>query len=213
MVKSRPDDRYEAEFWNKGKLVAGIDEAGRGPLAGPVVAASVILPLNFRTDLGINDSKKLTSKVRNDLFDYIKNVAVSWGIGIVDNNKIDEINILQATQLAMKLAVENMSVKPDYLLIDGNYFKEFGIPYKTIVKGDAISVSISAASILAKVTRDRIMEISVAQKYPQYYFEKHKGYGTKLHYECIDKFGICEIHRRSFLKNFIKINEELFANS
>lgn len=180
------------------EVVCGIDEAGRGPLAGPVFAAAVILPEGLE-DIGINDSKKLTEKKRDALFDLICEKAVSYGIGTASETEIDEINILNASFLAMKRAVEQLSVKPDLALVDGNREPHTGIKEYTIVKGDAKSISIAAASILAKVSRDRYMK-GLDEKYPQYQFAKHKGYPTALHYELIKEFGISPVHRRSFLK-------------
>ena len=180
-------------------VVCGVDEAGRGPLAGPVFAAAVILPDGME-DIGINDSKKLSEKKRDALFDIIKEKAIAWSVASADEKEIDEINILNATFLAMKRAVEGLSVKPDAALIDGNRKPGLGIEEMTVVKGDAKSVSIAAASILAKVSRDRyLMELS--KKYPEYQFSKHKGYPTKLHYEMIKEHGISPVHRLSFLKN------------
>lgn len=197
------DYSYEEKAVEKGfKTVCGIDEAGRGPLAGPVYAAAVILPLGLDID-GLNDSKKLTDKKREMLFDVICEKAVDFSIGIADEKEIDEINILNATFLAMKRAVEGLKVKPDYALIDGNQYPHIGgVTEETIVKGDGKSMSVAAASILAKVSRDRFM-LEIAEKYPQYCFEKHKGYGTKLHYEMLEKYGISPVHRKSFLKKFI----------
>ncbi len=180
-------------------VVCGVDEAGRGPLAGPVFAAAVILPEGME-DIGINDSKKLSEKKRDALFDIIKEKAVAWSVASADEKEIDEINILNATFLAMKRAVEGLSVKPDAALIDGNRKPGLGIEEMTVVKGDAKSVSIAAASILAKVSRDRyLMELD--KEYPEYQFSKHKGYPTKLHYEMIKEHGISPVHRLSFLKN------------
>ena len=189
---------FDKDFYNKGlSFVSGIDEAGRGPLAGPVVAAAVILPKDIFID-GVNDSKKLTEKKRNVLFEEIKQKAFSYGIGIVDAKTIDEINILQATFLAMKKALEQLSVTPDLLLIDGNHIiPNLKYNQQAIVSGDAKSACIACASILAKVTRDNMM-LEYAKKYPQYNFEKHKGYGTKAHIEAIEKFGPCPIHRMTF---------------
>ncbi len=181
------------------KVVCGIDEAGRGPLAGPVFAAAVILPDNLG-DLGINDSKKLSEKKRDALFDTIKEKAIAWSVASASEQEIDEINILNATFLAMKRAVEGLSVKPDIALVDGNRKPKTGIEEMTLVKGDAKSISIAAASILAKVSRDRyLMELD--EKYPEYQFSRHKGYPTKLHYEMIKEHGISPVHRLSFLKN------------
>ncbi len=183
------------------KIVCGVDEAGRGPLCGPVCAAAVILPVDCEIE-GINDSKKLSEKKREALYDIIKEKAIAYSIQMVDAKTIDEINILQATFLAMRTAVENLSVKPDVALIDGNGKPGLSIEERTVIKGDAKSVSIAAASILAKVTRDRYC-LEMDKKYPQYAFAQHKGYGTKLHYEKIAEHGICDEHRRTFLKKIL----------
>lgn len=189
----------ESEHFDKGvKLICGVDEAGRGPLAGPVCAAAVILPPFFEIS-GLNDSKKLTDKKRRELFPIIKENAIAYGIAFADHKEIDEINILQATYLAMERAIAQLAVKPELALIDGNRTKDFGIPVQTVVHGDSLSANIAAASILAKVTRDDWME-AIATKYPQYGFEVHKAYGTKAHYAAIDEFGPCPIHRLTFLK-------------
>lgn len=182
------------------KTVCGIDEAGRGPLAGPVYAAAVILPTGLEID-GLNDSKKLSEKKREMLFDIICEKAIAYSVGIATEKEIDEINILNATFLAMKRAVEGLEIKPDYALVDGNRYPNINsdIKEEVVVKGDAKSMSIAAASILAKVSRDRFM-LEMTQKYPEYCFEKHKGYGTKLHYEKLAEFGPSPIHRMSFLK-------------
>ena len=180
--------------------VCGIDEAGRGPLAGPVCAAAVILPPDAVID-GLNDSKKLTDKKRRALYDVITEQAVSFGIAFADEREIDEINILQATFLAMRRAFEQLSVQPDVALIDGNRAPGLSCCERTIVHGDALSASIAAASILAKVTRDRLMEDYDAQ-YPQYGFAVHKGYGTQRHYAALREFGACPIHRQTFLRKF-----------
>lgn len=182
------------------KTVCGVDEAGRGPLAGPVCAAAVILPKDLIIP-GLNDSKKLTEKKRAELYDIITAQAIAYGIALVDEKTIDEINILQATYLAMQNAVKGLSVEPDMILVDGNRAPSFSAPSKTIVKGDSLSASIAAASILAKVTRDRLME-ELDGKYPAYGFAVHKGYGTKRHYEALRTYGPCEIHRMTFLKKF-----------
>ncbi len=181
-------------------ILCGVDEAGRGPLAGPVCAAAVILPPNAEIP-GLNDSKKLTDKKRRELMPVIKEMAIGYGIAFADEKEIDEINILQATYLAMKRAIDMLPVKPDLALVDGNRAGDFGLPVKTVVKGDSLSASIAAASILAKVTRDDLM-LSLAEKYPQYGFEVHKGYGTKAHYAALTEHGPCEIHRMTFLKKF-----------
>lgn len=189
----------EDTYFAKGiSLVCGVDEAGRGPLAGPVCAAAVILPPHIEIP-GLNDSKKLTDKRRRELFPIIQSSALAYGIAFADNREIDEINILQATYLAMERALSMLKIKPEIALIDGNRAKDFGIPVETVVKGDARSASIAAASILAKVTRDDLM-LEMANKYPQYSFEVHKGYGTKAHYAALERNGPCEIHRMSFLK-------------
>lgn len=181
------------------RTVCGIDEAGRGPLAGPVCAAAVILPPDLQIE-GLNDSKKLTEKRREALYDIITREATAYGIAFADEKEIDEINILQATFLAMKRAVSQLGVTPDVALVDGNREPELGgIPVKTIVKGDSLSANIAAASILAKVTRDRFMAEQDAI-YPQYGFAVHKGYGTKAHYAALIAHGPCPIHRRTFLK-------------
>ena len=193
------------EFENKAKekgykYICGVDEAGRGPLAGPVCAAAVILPDNHIIE-GVNDSKKLTEKKREALYDVIKEEALAYSIAFANEKEIDELNILQATYLAMKRAVEGLDIEADYALIDGNRMPPLDIDCETVIKGDAKSESIAAASILAKVTRDRYM-LEMAEKYPEYQFEKHKGYGTKLHYEMLDKYGESEIHRKTFLKTW-----------
>ena len=182
-------------------VVCGVDEAGRGPLAGPVYAAAVILPDGLE-EMGINDSKKMTEKKREALYDIIIENATAYGIGFATETEIDEINILNATFLAMKRAVEAMGVKPDLVLVDGNRKPGTGYEEMTLVKGDAKSISISAASILAKVSRDRYMR-DLAERHPEYKFEQHKGYGTKLHYEMIEQYGILPDHRRSFLKKIL----------
>ena len=195
-------DRYQFEKhgWEQGlKLICGVDEAGRGPLAGPVVAAAVILNPDECIE-GLNDSKKLTEKRREALFDVIKEKALYWGIGQASEKEIDELNILQATFLAMRRAVEVMGVNPELIMVDGNRKPPIDGNVITLVKGDSLSASIGAASILAKVTRDCAM-LELAEKYPEYGFEKHKGYPTKAHYEAIKSCGITDVHRLSFLKN------------
>ncbi|MBQ7130534.1 MAG: ribonuclease HII [Oscillospiraceae bacterium] len=182
------------------KIICGVDEAGRGPLAGPVCAAAVILPPHLEIP-GLTDSKKLTDKKRRELFPIIKEQAIAYGIGMASEKEIDEINILQATFLAMERALAQLNVKPDLALIDGNREKDFGIPVKTVVKGDSLSMNIAAASILAKVTRDDLM-VQQAESYPQYGFEIHKGYGTKAHYAALTEHGPSPIHRMTFLKKF-----------
>ena len=182
------------------RLICGVDEAGRGPLAGPVCAAAVILPEHLQIP-GLNDSKKLTDKKRRELFPVIQEQAVAYGIGLASEQEIDEINILQATFLAMRRALDQLTVRPEIALIDGNRETDFGLPVKTVVKGDSLSANIAAASVLAKVTRDNIM-VELAQQYPAYGFEIHKGYGTKAHYEALRTYGPCPIHRKTFLKKF-----------
>ena len=182
------------------QIICGVDEAGRGPLAGPVCAAAVILPPD--TDIpGLNDSKKLTDKKRRELFPVIKEKALAFGIAFASHEEIDSINILQATYLAMERAMTQLSLKPDLALIDGNRAKDFGLPVKTVVHGDSLSANIAAASVLAKVTRDTYME-EMAEMYPQYGFEIHKAYGTKAHYEALHTHGPSPIHRNTFLKKF-----------
>lgn len=191
--------QYEEKYYSQGiKLVCGVDEAGRGPLAGPVCAAAVILPDHIEIP-GLNDSKKLSDKRRRELFPIIKEQAIAYGIGLADCKEIDEINILQATFLAMERAIQALGVKPDVALIDGNRQKDFGITAETVVHGDSLSASIAAASILAKVTRDDLM-LELAKEYPQYGFDIHKGYGTKAHYAALVEHGPCPIHRMTFLK-------------
>ncbi len=193
---------YEHTAQEQGyELICGVDEAGRGPLAGPVCAAAVILPPDLEIE-GLNDSKKLTEKKRDALYDIITEKALAYGIAMATEQEIDEINILQATFLAMKRAVEQLSLRPSFVLVDGNREPDLGdLPLKTIVKGDSLSANIAAASILAKVTRDRYM-VEMDARYPQYGFAVHKGYGTQKHYEALRQYDACPIHRRSFLKKF-----------
>ena len=189
--------RMERKIRSDGfEFVAGIDEAGRGPLAGPVVAAACILPMEFEIP-GLNDSKKLSEKKRNTLLKMIMDQAVAYSLGICSNQEIDFLNILQATRLAMKRAVEDLVVSPDYLLIDGKDKIDVPVSQKVVIGGDGLCACIAAASILAKVTRDEIM-YDMHEQYPEYCFDKHKGYGTKIHMEALKKFGPCPIHRRSF---------------
>jgi len=191
----------EDSFYAQGvKVICGVDEAGRGPLAGPVCAAAVILPEHIQLS-GLTDSKKLSDKKRRELFPIIKEQAIAYGIGFASQQEIDEINILQATFLAMQRALDALEGKPELALIDGNREKDFGLPVKTVVKGDSLSANIAAASVLAKVTRDDLM-LKLAEEYPQYGFEIHKGYGTKAHYEALREHGPCPIHRMSFLRKF-----------
>lgn len=189
-----------AHFETGVEIICGVDEAGRGPLAGPVCAAAVILPKGLEIP-GLNDSKKLTDKKRRELMPIIKEKAICYGIAFADHNEIDDINILQATFLAMERALSQLPIKPDLALIDGNRQRDFGLPVETVIKGDSRSANIAAASVLAKVTRDDFME-AIALEYPGYGFEIHKGYGTKAHYEALRVLGPCPIHRMSFLKKF-----------
>lgn len=198
-----PDYEFEKAAVNSGfSCICGVDEAGRGPLAGPVCAAAVILPEGAVIE-GLDDSKKLTEKKRERLYDIIKQTAVAYSVAYGTLEEIETVNILEATYLAMNRAIEGLSVKPDFALIDGNRVpRGIKIPCETVVKGDSRSMSIAAASVLAKVTRDRLM-LEYDKKYPEYNFKKHKGYGTKEHTELIKQYGPCEIHRLSFLKNIL----------
>jgi len=182
------------------QCICGVDEAGRGPLAGPVCAAAVILPKGLQIP-GLTDSKKLSDKKRRELYPIIKEQAVAYGIGFASHEEIDDINILQATYLAMERALQQLEGKADLALIDGNRARDFGLNVKTVVKGDSLSASIAAASVLAKVTRDDLM-LELAKTYPQYGFDIHKGYGTKAHYAALTEHGPCPVHRMTFLKKF-----------
>lgn len=190
------DENYAAGY----QMICGVDEAGRGPLAGPVCAAAVILPPHTQIP-GLNDSKKLSDKKRRELFPIICEQALAYGIAFATEQEIDEINILQATFLAMQRALDQLKVRPDLALIDGNRRKDFGLPVKTVVKGDSLSANIAAASVLAKVTRDDLM-VKMAEQFPEYGFEIHKGYGTKAHYAALEQYGPSPIHRMTFLKKF-----------
>lgn len=192
---------YEKEAEKKGIVLCGIDEAGRGPLAGPVCAAAVILDPANRIE-GLDDSKKLSEKKRDRLYDEIISNALSYGVAFSSHEEIDDINILQATFLAMNRAFEKLDIVPGLTIVDGNRDPHLPCDTMCLVKGDAKCASVAAASILAKVTRDRYM-LEMAEKYPQYGFEQHKGYPTKAHYAALDKYGVCEIHRRSFLKKLL----------
>lgn len=187
------------------KSICGVDEAGRGPLAGEVFAAAVILPEGYVLE-GLNDSKKLSEKKREALFDIIKKDALAWAVATATVEEIDEINIRNATYLAMRRAISSLSVSADYALIDGDCITELSLPHQCVIKGDAKSLSIAAASILAKVSRDRYMKEEAA-RYPEYMFEKHKGYGTALHTQLIKEHGPCPIHRKTFLKKILKEDE------
>ncbi len=200
LLKLKEDE--EKLYSDKVKLIAGIDEAGRGPLAGPVVVGIAILPQNSMIE-GVNDSKKVSEKKREKLYELITNEAIAWNVGIADQNEIDDINILNATKLALTRAIEGLEIKPDLILVDAlTKIDTKGIPYKSIVKGDAKEYSIAAASIIAKVTRDRMMR-QYDEIYPQYGFKEHKGYGTAKHIAALKENGPCMIHRKSFIKNFI----------
>lgn len=202
MLNTKTQQLYTYDLSLGAKHIAGVDEAGRGPLAGPVVCASVIMDLYKPID-GIYDSKKLNEKKRESLYSQIIASAVSYHISIIDNNKIDEINILNSTKLGMQQAILSVNIKPDIILVDAIRGLDIGRDYSALIKGDATSYSIAAASILAKVTRDRIME-SVDKSFSQYGFARHKGYGTAAHIEAIKQHGLCNIHRRSFCRNFIE---------
>ncbi len=200
---------YEREMTELGaQYIAGVDEVGRGPFAGPVVCAAVILPLEKKNLIeGIDDSKKLKEGERERLAELIKERAIAYKICEVDNKTIDRINILQATKLCMKQAVEGLAVEPDVVFVDGNFKIDISMPQQTLIKGDALSYSIGAASILAKVYRDRLM-CEFDKIYPQYGFAQHKGYGTKMHRDAIREYGLCEIHRRTFIKNHSENTEK-----
>ena len=209
-MKEKEEERLKKEKEDEQKLysdkiqyIAGIDEAGRGPLAGPVVVGVVILPKESMIE-GVNDSKKVSEKKREKIYEEITQDAISWSVGMADQNEIDEINILQATKLALKRAIEGLEVKPDLILVDAlTNIDTLGIPYKSIIKGDAKNYSIAAASIIAKVTRDRMM-YEYDKIYPEYGFAGHKGYGTAKHIAAIKENGPCMLHRKTFIKNFMK---------
>ena len=189
--------KYETDLYKEGiTLIAGVDEAGRGPLCGPVVAAACILPKNYHLD-GLNDSKQLSEKQREKFFEILKKEAISYGIGIINPQEIDEINILEASRKAMMIAINNLKIKPEYILTDAMKLYDTDIPYLPIIHGDALSLSIAAASVIAKVTRDHIM-LELDKKYPEYNYKKNKGYPTKEHMELIKKYGITEEYRKSY---------------
>ena len=196
--------KMEQDLYNTGiKLIGGIDEAGRGPLAGPVVVACAVMPADSMIE-GVNDSKKVSEKKREKLYEEIIENAISYGVGIIDQKEIDSINILNATKFGLTTAVKDLKIKPNLILVDAlTNIDTCGIPYRSIIKGDAKCYSIACASIIAKVTRDRIMR-EWDKIYPQYGFEKHKGYGTKAHIDAIKEYGLCPLHRLSFVKNIIK---------
>lgn len=212
MIRIQGMLEYESRYWQSGKkVVAGVDEVGRGPLAGPVVAAAVVFHESPDIPM-IDDSKKLTSEIREYLYDIIKAEAWYLGVGIASVSEIDQINILQASYLAMSRAIDELNVRPDHLLVDGRDYENSDLPYSAIIRGDSISYSIAAASIIAKVTRDRIMK-NYDKNYPQYGFSQHKGYATRLHLDAIEQFGFCLIHRRSFHpKRFSDLQLRLFEN-
>lgn len=192
----------EHSLFEKGyNIIAGVDEAGRGPLADEVYAAAVILPPDICIE-GLNDSKKISEKKREKLFDEIKEASLAYAVATASVEEIDEYNIRNATYMAMNRAIEALDIKPDYVIVDGDCIKECNYPHECVVKGDAKSLSIAAASILAKVSRDRHM-LQMAEKYPEYGFQQHKGYGTKMHIEALKEHGACEIHRKTFIKKFV----------
>lgn len=211
MVKEEVDLlKYEKELYEKNiTLIAGVDEVGRGPLVGPVVAAAVILPKNYHLE-GLNDSKKLSEKKRNLFYEILKREAISIGVGIISAKKIDEVNIYEASKLAMLEALKNLSVTPEHALIDAMKL-ELDIPSTSIIHGDALSESIAAASVIAKVTRDDMM-YELHKKYPEYHFDKHKGYPTKLHLECLEKFGPLENYRFTYkpVRDLIEKGEKVY---
>ncbi|MFW5702242.1 MAG: ribonuclease HII [Bacteroidota bacterium] len=205
-----PDFAYETPLWEKRIVAAGIDEAGRGAIAGPVVAAAVIISgADFDCE-GIDDSKKIPAVKRSELFEKLCKSGIIYNYAAIDNHKIDEINILRAAMLAMKEAAGGLSERPGHLLIDGNRYEDNSIPFTTIIGGDALSISIAAASIIAKVVRDRWMIETAHAQYPEYGFDRHKGYGTRAHYDAIEKNGLCALHRNTFLRKFFARQYELF---
>ncbi len=208
----RPDTSYESAFWQRHMIVAGVDEAGRGALAGPVVAAAVVLPLQHQGMEAVRDSKEVPEAEREELYDVICKQAMTWSIGVVSAQRIDEINILQATFEAMEAAVRGLSPIPGHLLIDGNRFRGSAIPYTTIVGGDAISLSIAAASIIAKVTRDRLMR-EMHDSESAYDFKRNKGYGTAFHRDQLVLLGPGRYHRQTFLSKILSGQEQLFLES
>lgn len=205
---SKPTTDYELSFWQNNQYVVGIDEAGRGPLAGPVVAASVILPYYIDANIGFNDSKKLSEKQREELYELLITVAVDNSVSFVESDMIDEINIRKATLLAMQTCLKSLEKKVNHVFIDGNYFEHKTLPFTTVVKGDSKVLSIAAASVLAKISRDRWMTEVADKDFPQYGFAKHKGYGTREHIEAILNYGICPLHRKTFLRNILAQNPQ-----
>lgn len=203
-----PNFEIEKKYWKQNKLVFGVDEAGRGCLAGPVVAATVAFPVNFQinsfnNDIKINDSKKLTKNERNEAFEFIKSHSLFYSYSIVDNSIIDKYNILQATQIAMNISLFSKPNVQSVIIVDGNYFNNlYDNDFETVIKGDSKSITIAAASIVAKVVRDKFIEDFLHPIYPQYYFNNHKGYATKLHFDVLKKYGKTSFHRDSFLKKF-----------
>jgi ribonuclease HII len=206
---SIPTTDFEEPFWKNSQFIAGVDEAGRGPLAGPVVAAAVVLPHFSTASLGFNDSKKLSEKQREELYEVIIAIAVDSAVSFVDSQAVDEINIRRATLKAMQRCVDSLSEHISHVFIDGNYFESEMVNFTTVVKGDAKVLSIAAASILAKVSRDRWMVEVADAEYPQYGFARHKGYGTREHVQSIIRYGACPLHRRTFLRNIIAENPQL----
>ncbi|MFP4368937.1 MAG: ribonuclease HII [Bacteroidota bacterium] len=205
-----PTLKLESSFWKEHLLVAGVDEAGRGCLAGPVVAGAVIINDRKLARAGIRDSKELTHESRLEIFEAIKEKSFAYSTGIVDNKEIDRINILQASMKAMRMAIHKLDPLPGQLLIDGNYFIDFGIPYRTIIKGDSGCLSIAAASITAKVSRDLWMIEKAHKEFPDYGFKAHKGYATRMHVEAIRQYGTCSLHRLSFLSKYNNGDRTLF---
>ena len=200
-MKLYPHSKFESKYWNKNRFVAGVDETGRGSIAGPVVAAAVVLPVDFPGIKGLNDSKKLSFKKRQQLYQEIIDIAEDYSVAFIDNHEIDDTDILTCTVKAMNKAVLQLKADIRYVLIDGNYFiPKFDTPYETIVKGDEKSVSIAAASIIAKVTRDKWMIENADKKFPGYHLNTNMGYGTEQHFAAIDKLGTCDLHRTTFLK-------------
>lgn len=208
-VVSAPTTDFEQYFWAKSQLVAGVDEAGRGPFAGPVVAAAVILPRFSDANIGFNDSKKLNEKQREELYELLSSYAVHSTVSFIDNTEIDEINIRRATLKAMQTCVDSLRENIDHVFIDGNYFVHDSLDFTTVIKGDGKVLSIAAASIIAKVSRDRWMVEVADTQYPQYGFAKHKGYGTQEHIQAIIKYGACPLHRRTFLRNILAENPQI----
>lgn len=211
-MKTYPDFSIEQKYWLKYNVIAGIDEAGRGPIAGPVSAAVVILPKDFPLDAKIDDSKKLSPQKRENYAEYIKKNSLDFAVSMITSEEIDNSNILKSTMIAMEKAIGTLCIKPDFLLVDGNYYSNNGYAFKTIIRGDSISLSIAAASILAKVERDRWMTEVAHLEYPEYDFASNKGYGTKSHFEKIKKFGLCRYHRMTFLSKLSNNHSDIIES-